>query len=98
MLYLAAVTRSLHCQLLHEAAELLGGRTRLGRELQVPAQNLARWMAGIEPLPRPVFLKAVDLVIELTRESDAAVAVPVSCSGDVRRKDQRLKGGERDAR
>jgi len=78
---------SLHRRLLDEAADLLGGRARLGRELQVPEENLARWMAGLEPMPQPFFLKVVDLV-----------GASLSCSGDVRRQDQRIKGGERDAR
>jgi hypothetical protein len=84
------VTYSLHARLLEKAAELLGGRAPLSHALQVPAQNLARWIAGIEPMPRLVFLKVVDLIIELTSE-------PLSSSGDVRRMDPRPKGGERDA-
>jgi hypothetical protein len=84
LLQVRAVTRSLHSHLLGRAAALLGGRGPLGYELQVPAQNLARWMEGLERMPRPVFLKVVDLLL--------------SCSGDVRRKGQRAKGGERDAR
>ena len=81
------MTPSLHGRLLSAAAALLGGSARLGHELQVPARDLQRWMAGKEPMPRAVFLKLVDLV-----------STPLSCSGDVRRKDQHLKGGERDAR
>jgi hypothetical protein len=88
--YTRFVTDSLHARLLGKAAELLGGRAPLSRELQVPAQNLARWIAGIEPMPRLVFLKVVDLIIELTSE-------PLSSSDDVRRMDRRTKGGERDA-
>jgi hypothetical protein len=62
----------LHGRLLRKAAELLGGSAQLGYELQVPEQNLARWMAGLEPMPRAMFLKVVDLVIELASEPDAA--------------------------
>jgi hypothetical protein len=88
--YTWLVTYSLHARLLSKLAELLGGRAPLGHQLQVPAQNLARWMAGSEPMPSLVFLKVVDLIIELTSE-------PLSSSGDVRRMDRRTKGGERDA-
>jgi hypothetical protein len=56
------VTYYLQCGLLRKAAELLGGARALGYALQVPAPNLARWMAGLEPMPRPVFLKVVDLL------------------------------------
>lgn len=98
VLHLALVTHSLHCRLLAEAADLLGGRAQLGRELRVPAQDLARWMTGLEPMPRPVFLKVVDLVIDMTSDAPVAVGASLSCSGDVRRKDHRIKGGERDAR
>ena len=66
----------LHIELLRKAAELLGGSARLGRELQVPARNLARWMTGLEPMPRPVFLKVVDLIITLTSEPAEAPAAP----------------------
>ncbi len=98
MLHLVPVTVSLHCRLLREAAALLGGRVQLGHELQVPAQDLARWMAGLGPMPQSIFLKVVDLILDVTSERAAApVGAPLSCSGDVRRMGQRTKGGERDA-
>jgi hypothetical protein len=65
------VTYCLQCGLLRKAAELLGGARALGYALQVPAPNLARWMAGLEPMPRPVFLKVVDLVLGLTGDAAA---------------------------
>ena len=78
VLHVPTVTDCLHGQLLHKAAELLGGSARLGRELQVPARNLARWMSGLEPMPRPVLLKVVDLIVHLTTEPAAtATARPV---------------------
>ena len=87
---------SLQGRLLGKAAELLGGPRELGHELRVPAANLARWMAGVEPLPRPLFLKTIDLLAELT-DRPALAGPDLSCSGDVRRMDHRTKGGERDA-
>jgi hypothetical protein len=65
------VTYCLHSRLLRKAAELHGGARALGYALQVPAPNLARWMAGLEPMPRPVFLKVVDLVLGLTSDGAA---------------------------
>ena len=65
------MTYYLQCRLLRKAAELLGGARALGYALQVPAPNLARWMAGLEPMPRPVFLKVVDLVLGLTGDAAA---------------------------
>jgi hypothetical protein len=58
---------SLQCRLLRKAAELAGGVEMLRHELQVPAEDLERWMAGIEPMPRAVFLGTVDLIIELAQ-------------------------------
>jgi len=76
VLHLRSVAYSLHIELLRKAAELLGGSARLGRELQVPARNLGRWMTGLEPMPRPMFLKVVDLIIALTSEPAEAPAAP----------------------
>jgi hypothetical protein len=57
---------SLHCGLLRKAAELAGGPELLCHELQVPAEDLARWMAGQDAMPRAVFLATIDLIIELS--------------------------------
>jgi hypothetical protein len=54
---------------LRRAAEILGGRERLRRYLKVSALSLAVWMAGAEPPPVDVFLKAVDVIAETQLEA-----------------------------
>lgn len=49
---------------LQRAAEILGGPERLRRYLKVSALSLGIWMAGTEPPPVDVFLKAVDVIAE----------------------------------
>jgi hypothetical protein len=51
---------------LQRAAEILGGRDRLSRQLRVPARELDRWIAEEAEPPRGVFLRAVDIVLEET--------------------------------
>lgn len=47
-----------------KAAELVGGQKNLARRLRVPAAELQKWIAGGGEPPMPVFLKAVDLVLD----------------------------------
>jgi hypothetical protein len=49
---------------LRRACEILGGRPQLRKYLKVSAVSLGIWMAGSEPPPTDVFLKAVDVVVE----------------------------------
>ena len=51
---------------LQRAAEILGGRDKLSRELRVPVKELDRWIAEEAEPPRGVFLRAVDIVLEET--------------------------------
>jgi len=55
---------SLGASVLHRAASLLGGPAQLRRYLRVSALSLGVWMAGGEPPPRDVFLKAVDVIAD----------------------------------
>lgn len=59
----AKVTASIYRRTLQKAADLMGGREELARELEVRGDDLAAWLAGKAPVPRAVFLTAVDLVI-----------------------------------
>lgn len=46
------------------AAEIVGGAQELAFKLKVTPSHLSLWMAGLEPCPAHIFLKAVDLVLE----------------------------------
>jgi len=54
----------LHVRLLQKAAEIVGGIDTLERRLLVPGPELAKWMAGTEPMPPAIFLRAVDILVE----------------------------------
>ena len=55
---------SLGAKVLQRASQLLGGTPKLRRYLKVYALSLSVWMAGAEPPPRDVFLKAVDVIAD----------------------------------
>jgi hypothetical protein len=48
---------------LHRACEILGGVQPLAAHLQCLAEDLQRWMEGLEDTPLDVFLAAVDVVL-----------------------------------
>jgi hypothetical protein len=50
-----------------KAAELSGGAKKLAHELRVPLAELEKWMTGAATPPLPVFLKAIDLVLDETQ-------------------------------
>ncbi len=54
---------TLESRTLGKAAEVLGGRSRLARHLQVPLLELDKWLAGEETPPHIYFLRAVDVVL-----------------------------------
>ena len=53
-----------HVRTLMRAAEIVGGAQELAFKLKVTPSHLSLWMAGLEPCPGHIFLKAVDLVLE----------------------------------
>ena len=53
-----------HVRTLLRAAEIAGGAQELAFRLKVTPSHLSLWMAGLEPCPGHIFLKAVDLVLE----------------------------------
>jgi len=55
---------SLGAKVLQRASQLLGGTPKLRKYLKVSALSLSVWMAGAEPPPRDVFLKAVDVIVD----------------------------------
>jgi len=50
------------------AAEIVGGPAQLRKYLNVSALCLAAWMTGYDTAPTYVFLKAVDLVMEDSKD------------------------------
>lgn len=65
-----------YVETLQEAAQSVGGETRLAYLLMVPEPKLARWMAGEEPVPLDAFLNALDVIAE-GLFADAARTKPV---------------------
>jgi hypothetical protein len=49
---------------LSQAAETLGGASRLAAFLHVPQEKLAAWLAGEELAPLDVFLRSLDLIAD----------------------------------
>jgi hypothetical protein len=54
----------LGASVLRRASSLLGGAPQLRKYLKVSALSLSVWMTGVEPPPRDVFLKAVDVIAD----------------------------------
>src|SRR4051812_47486918 len=63
---LGAGVHTLHSRLLRKLAEVLGGIEPVRRALMVPTADMARWLAGAEQMPRAVFIRATDLLIQST--------------------------------
>ena len=57
---------SVYSRTLQKAAELIGGRKKLCRHLNVPQAELQRWIDDAAKPPMGVFLRAVDLLIDET--------------------------------
>jgi hypothetical protein len=53
-----------HIRTLMRAAEIVGGPLELAFRLKATPSHLSLWLGGLEPCPSPIFLKAVDLVLE----------------------------------
>jgi hypothetical protein len=60
------VSASVYSRALLRAAELLGGRDKLGRALRVPKSEIDHWIAGDGKPPREMFLRVVDLILDET--------------------------------
>src|SRR3954462_15229055 len=57
---------TLHSRLLRKLADILGGTEAVRRALMVPTSDMSRWIAGAEPMPAAIFVKATDLLIKST--------------------------------
>jgi hypothetical protein len=51
-------------RVLRRASDILGGEHALARELRVPMGELRMWLQGSQRPTRPMFLGAVDILIE----------------------------------
>jgi CheY-like chemotaxis protein len=69
---LGAGVHTLHSRLLRKLAEVLGGIEPVRRALMVPTADMARWLAGAEQMPRAVFIRATDLLIQSTPAPNGA--------------------------
>jgi hypothetical protein len=54
----------LYADTLRVAADTLGGRKNLARQLGVDAEELALWMSGERPAPLEQFVAALDIIGE----------------------------------
>lgn len=66
----------IHSQALRRAAELLGGTQELCAYLQVPAEEMRRWIDGGDGPPAGIFLRVVDLIVEESASRQAPSARP----------------------
>jgi len=80
-------TASVYSRAVRKAAELVGGRERLARVLQVPLVEIEKWILDEKKPPRELFLRVVDLIIEDAPGSDDAAGGPPAgrdAAGDAR--------------
>jgi hypothetical protein len=63
---------SVYSRALLKAAELVGGRDRLAKILQVPRADIDRWIADEAKPPREIFLRIVDLILDESRPAGEA--------------------------
>jgi len=66
------VAPSVYSRAVRKAAELIGGRERLSRMLQVPLEEIEKWIADKGKPPREIFLRVVDLIIDDNGVADAS--------------------------
>ena len=57
---------SVYSRTLQKAAELIGGYARLASQLQIPADDLQKWVRDEAVPPIEVFLQAVDYILDET--------------------------------
>ena len=60
------MAQKVYVRTFQKAVELSGGLRELARLLQVPAAEIEKWIAGSAEPPLPVFLKAIDFVLDET--------------------------------
>jgi hypothetical protein len=55
---------SVYSRAVRKAAELVGGRAELARMLQVPVEEIEKWLAEERQPPREAFLRMVDVIVD----------------------------------
>ena len=65
------MSSSVYSRAVRKAAELLGGRDKLARTLQVPASEIEKWITEQKKPPREIFLRIVDLILDETGPANA---------------------------
>jgi hypothetical protein len=76
-----------HIRVLKRVVEIEGSEPALARRLKVRSSHLSIWLTGSEPVPEPVFLRAVDIILDATPRV-SAIPLPVPRTG---RRNKRLK-------
>ena len=67
-----SVSASVYSRAVRKATELLGGREKLSKVLQVPGAEIDKWIADQAKPPREIFLRIVDLILDETGPSGDA--------------------------
>ena len=62
---------SVQSRALRKAAELVGGNSRLAKILGVKPLEIEKWLAADDAIPRDVFLRIVDLILDETAPPSA---------------------------
>lgn len=57
-----------HSRAVRKAAELLGGRDRLAKALDVPQEEIEKWISGKVTPPHEPFLRVVDIIVDSAAE------------------------------
>jgi hypothetical protein len=58
------VAYSVKARTLQIAARRIGGPRKLRDYLRAPSAGIASWIAGVEEPPTPVFLRALELILD----------------------------------
>jgi hypothetical protein len=83
------VAASVYSRALQKAAQLLGGRDRLSKILQVPRADIDAWIADNAKPPREIFLRIVDLILDESGPSGEVGDTPEPPSRDAAGSSQR---------
>jgi len=58
--------RETYLNTLKYAVAIAGGELHLAVRLRVPVAKLQSWLHGVDPIPTPTFLDAVDVIVAAT--------------------------------